>query len=127
MKNKTVKIISAIMLVMMVLVSMSNLVLAATTGDPLDPSQMTGKPSEASDKVNEAANIILGIVQVVAVAVAVIMLIVLAVKYISASPEGKADIKKSATMYIVGAILLFASTGILEILKQFATSTFGGE
>ena len=126
MKNKTVKIISAIMLVMMVLFSMSNLVLAAT-GDPLDPSKIQGQPSEASDKVNEAANIILGIVQVVAVAVAVIMLIVLAVKYISASPEGKADIKKSATMYIVGAILLFASTGILEILKQFATSTFGGE
>ncbi len=127
MKNKTVKIISAIMLVMMVLFSMSNLVLAATTGDPLDPSKIQGQPSKASDKVNEAANIILGIVQVVAVAVAVIMLIVLAVKYISASPEGKADIKKSATMYIVGAILLFASTGILEILKQFATSTFGGE
>lgn len=122
MKNKTVKIISAIMLVMMVLFSMSNLVLAASTLD----INIEGQQSQASDKVNEAANVILGIVQVVAVAVAVIMLVVLAIKYISASPEGKADIKKSATLYIVGAVLLFAATGILEILKQFSVSIFGG-
>lgn len=125
MKKKTVKIISTIMLVTMILFSISNLVLAATTGDPLDPSQMQGQTSNASTKVQEVANIILGIVQVVAVAVAVIMLIVLAVKYISASPEGKADIKKSATLYIVGAVLLFASTAILGVLKEFATSAFG--
>ena len=120
MKNKTIKIISSIMLVMMVLFSMSNLVLGTTLDVEITPEK-----SEASDAVNSAANIILGIVQVVAIAVAVIMLIVLAIKYISASPEGKADIKKSATMYVVGAILLFAASGILQILKQFAESAFG--
>lgn len=122
MKNKTVKIISAIMLVMMVLFSMSNLVLGSTLDINIE-----GEESDASKAVNDAANIILGIVQVVAVAVAVIMLVVLAIKYISASPEGKAEIKKSAMLYIVGAVLLFAATGILEILKKFAVSTFGGE
>ncbi len=122
MKNKTIKIISSIMLVIMVLFSMSNLVLGSTLDINIE-----GEESDASKAVNDAANIILGIVQVVAVAVAVIMLVVLAIKYISASPEGKAEIKKSAMLYIVGAVLLFAATGILEILKKFAVSTFGGE
>ena len=122
MKNKTIKIISSIMLVIMVLFSMSNLVLGSTLDINIE-----GEESDASKAVNDAANIILGIVQVVAVAVAVIMLVVLAIKYISASPEGKAEIKKSAMLYIDGAVLLFAATGILEILKKFAVSTFGGE
>ena len=122
MKNKTIKIISSITSVIMVLFSMSNLVLGSTLDINIE-----GEESDASKAVNDAANIILGIVQVVAVAVAVIMLVVLAIKYISASPEGKAEIKKSAMLYIVGAVLLFAATGILEILKKFAVSTFGGE
>lgn len=119
MKKKTVKIISAIMLIVLVLVSMSNLVLAATTDITIE-----GKETSASKTVNNIASMILGIVQVIAIAVAVIMLIVLAIKYISASPEGKADIKKMATLYILGAVLLFGATGILEVIKKFATEAF---
>ena len=52
--------------------------------------------------------------------IAVIMLIVLAIKYISAAPSEKADIKKSATIYIVGAVLLFAASGVLAIIQGFA-------
>lgn len=119
MKKKTVKIISAIMLTILVLASMSNLVLAATTDITIE-----GKETDASKAVNNIASMILGIVQVVAIAVAVIMLIVLAIKYISSSPEGKADIKKTATLYVVGAVLLFGATGILEVVKKFATEAF---
>lgn len=72
--------------------------------------------------IQNQANDIIGIVQVVAVAIAVIMLIWLAIKYISAAPSEKADIKKSALIYIVGAVLLFATTGILQVIKTFATN-----
>ena len=50
------------------------------------------------------------------------MLIVLAIKYISAAPGDKADIKKHAVIYVVGAIVLFAATGILQIIKSFSTN-----
>ena len=60
------------------------------------------------------------IVQVVGVGVAVIMLVVLAIKYISAAPSDKAEIKKHAVVYVVGAIVLFAASGILGIIRKFA-------
>ena len=63
---------------------------------------------------------ILTIAQVIGVGVAVIMLIVLAIKYISAAPSDKAEIKKHMVVYIVGAVVLFAASGILEIIKRFA-------
>jgi hypothetical protein len=48
------------------------------------------------------------------------MLLTVAMKYMSAAPGDKADIKKSAVAYVVGAIVLFAVTGILTIIEQFA-------
>ena len=50
------------------------------------------------------------------------MLMFLGIKYITASPDGKAEIKKSATQYVVGAVILFAASGILQIVKNFAVS-----
>ena len=48
------------------------------------------------------------------------MLIFVGIKFLTASPEGKAEIKKTAVIYIVGAVLLFAATGILQIVKNLA-------
>ena len=79
-----------------------------------------GTDTNTSNKIVGQANQIIGIVQVVAVSIAVIMLIWLGIKYMSAAPSEKADIKKSALIYIVGAVLLFAATGILQIIRTFA-------
>lgn len=78
-------------------------------------------PGPGSEQIKGIAGIILGIIQVVAVAVALIMLIVLAIKYMAASPSEKADVKKSLTVYIVGALILFAGAGLLNIVQKVAT------
>ncbi len=39
-----------------------------------------------------------------------------------AAPEEKADFKKSAYIYIVGAVLFFAASNILTIVYKFAES-----
>ena len=81
------------------------------------------KSDTNSGTAKAATNItgtIIGVVQVIGVAVAIIMLIVLAIKYISAAPNDKAEIKKHAVVYVVGAVVLFAAAGILEIIKGFA-------
>ena len=82
----------------------------------------------AADSVNSMIGAILTVAQVIGVGVAVIMLIVLAIKYISAAPGDKADIKKHAVVYVVGAVVLFAASGILGIIKNFAgnVSASGG-
>lgn len=72
---------------------------------------------------NAARNItaaIISSVRIIGVCIAVTMLLVLAMKYMSAAPGEKADIKKSAIVYVVGAVVLFAVVGILGIIEQFA-------
>lgn len=124
MKNKTLKIMSVLVLITMVVMCLSNIVMAADS-DLLDPKGVTATPTTASGSVSTIVSQVLGIVQVIAIGVAVIMLVVLAIKYISAAPSEKADIKKGLTVYIIGAILLFGASGILQIIKSFAGSLPG--
>jgi len=46
------------------------------------------------------------------------MLLVIGIKYITASPEGKADIKGTAIAYLIGAVCIFAAVGILNGIKD---------
>lgn len=64
---------------------------------------------------------IITIARVICAAVAVSMLAILGMKYMTAAPSEKADIKKHAVVYIVGAVVMFACTGILGIIQNFAT------
>ncbi len=62
----------------------------------------------------------LGVVQVIGLAFAIIMLIVLAIKYMTSAPNDRAEVKKHLVPYVIGAIFVFAASGIVEIIKQFA-------
>lgn len=88
----------------------------------VDPNQFSGTDSDISGTMGNLSNIILRVVQVIGTAVAVIMLIVLAIKYISAAPGDKAEIKKHAVVYVVGAVILFAATGILGLIQSFSNN-----
>ena len=78
----------------------------------------------ADDSVTKSVTNISGavitIARVICAAVAVAMLAILGMKYMSGAPSEKADIKKHAVVYIVGAVIMFACTGILGIIQQFA-------
>ncbi len=76
--------------------------------------------NDAVDKVRTTAQSVVTIAQVIGVGVAVIMLVVLAMKYMTSAPNERAEIKKHAIVYIIGAVVLFASVGILEIIKSLA-------
>lgn len=72
----------------------------------------------------KAMKVILGIFEVVTVAFGIIMLIVLAIKYMTSAPGDKAEIKKHAAVYIVGACMAFGATGVLSIIKKFTEDAF---
>ena len=98
----------------------------ATGGTSFDSISVGTIVSGASDdtgaarSINKMIGAVLTVVQVIGVGVAVIMLVVLAIKYIAASPGDKAEIKKHAVVYVVGAVVLFAASGILGIIRKFA-------
>lgn len=76
----------------------------------------------ATDSVKSVAGSIITIARVICAGVAVAMLTILGIKYMSSAPSEKADIKKHAVPYVVGAVIMFGCTGILSIIEQFAAS-----
>lgn len=122
-KRSIMKIFSVALMVAMVAMCLSNVVFA----DMPDPTTFGGTSGTTSQRFSTILNTILGVVQVIGVAVAVIMLIVLAIKYISAAPGDKAEIKKHAVVYIVGAVVLFGATGLLGIIKNFTAETVNAQ
>lgn len=122
MSKKTIfRIFSIALMVVMLTMAIQNIAFA----DEYAYNPEGNQSSTTATKFQGILNVILGIVQVIGIAIAVIMLIVLAIKYISAAPSDKADIKKSATAYIIGAVILFAASGVIQIIKNFANDTIG--
>ena len=75
----------------------------------------------AGTSVKNVVGAIVAIMRIVGSGVAIIMIIAVAIKYMSAAPGERADIKKHAVPFVVGAIILFASSNILGILADFAS------
>ena len=63
---------------------------------------------------------VLSVVRYVGVGIAIIMLIVLAIKYMSTAPEAKAEMQKTLLPYFIGAVVLFAATSFVDIIRTFA-------
>lgn len=66
-------------------------------------------------EVISAAGVILGAIRIFGTIISVLILAIIGIGYIMSSPEGKADYKKNMYPFIIGAILLFSGT----ILVQF--------
>lgn len=78
--------------------------------------------TNVTDSFTKISGAIITIARVVCMGVAITMLVMVGIKYMSAAPGEKADIKKHAVIYVVGAVVMFASTGILGIIQKFASN-----
>ncbi len=130
------KIICIILVLILTMAVLQNYTYAATTAPTSDTGgsaggsfdwnnkkkeMMTGEgDEEVLNPINDIAGTAITVTQIIAIGVAIIMLIVLAMKYMLSAPGDKATIKKHAVVYIIGAIAMFACTGILEIIRKFA-------
>jgi hypothetical protein len=122
MKNNVIKVVTITLLALLLVASIIPNTYSLKYGEINEHSVSVNAEdnSGAADSVNRIVGALLTTVQVVGSGVAVIMLIVLAIKYISAAPSDKAEIKKHAVVYVVGAVVLFAATGIISIVRRFA-------
>lgn len=116
--NKIMKIITVLAIIAMVTTMMSAVFASGAAGVLGD---LKGNTKAAGD-ITKTANNIIGIVQVICYAAAVIMLVMLGVKFITSSPEGKAEIKKSAIIYVIGAIIVFAAGTLLTVISNLSTN-----
>lgn len=113
MNRKTMKVVSAILVAIILTFSISNIVCAQ------GPGAYTGTTPSNVTEINELGNKIIGILQVLGSITAVVILMVLGFKYMMGSAEDKADYKKSMIPYIVGAICIFLAPMIAGAIYNF--------
>lgn len=102
---------------------MPNVVCVEAAGNNFQLNAFDGEVASAAgvkNLVNDTAITAISIARVVCVSIAIVILLVIAMKYMMSAPGDRADIKKHAVHYIIGAFILFGVTGILGIINNFA-------
>ena len=121
MYKKIIKIACLIFIILIVSCTfISNSVLAS---DNYNVQVFENKDSGAiGTSIETAAGTLLYVIKIVAVGVGLRMLAVLAMKYMMSSAQERATIKQSATVYVIGAVVLFGAAGILDIIETFVNN-----
>lgn len=113
------KVIKIILCISMVMMFFSNLCYA-----DFDPSTFKevytndGKQSTIATAGGKA----FGVAATVGNAVAIILLVIAGMKYMFSSVDAKATIKEKLVMYVMGAIMLFAASGIVSLIGNWSTT-----
>ena len=121
--NKTVKVISTILMVILLVSMFSSVVMASSSAADKVDSIKSSVPTDAEGKINTLAGNIIGVLTTVGIAVAVIILLILGIKYMMGSASEKAEYKKTMIPYLVGAILIFGASGIAKIVISMTSFT----
>lgn len=118
--KKSMKIITLALIVVMAIM-LGTSVLA--TGVDLDPSTIVANTSgDGGDKMQAIGATILGYVRIIGSILAVVILAIIGLKYMMGSAEEKAEYKKSMMPYLIGAILVFASSQLASAIYNAANS-----
>lgn len=116
LNKKSIKILSIVLLVVILLVTIGSSVFATTT-IPETPFN--------NDKASDLVGVVLGALKWGAIMIAAGMLIYMGIKYMTSAPDGKAEMKKQLTIYIVGFILAVAAAAIVGVLETTIKSAAG--
>jgi len=124
-KNKVFKILIALLIALAIIISLSQNVFALK---PIDTMfEGTGDKSNVSQNMTQIIGSVINIIQVVSTGIAILMLVIIGVQYIYASPSSKVQLAKTSIYYVLGAILIFAASGLLSIIKKFAITNIQNE
>lgn len=108
-----------IVLMAMILVTITTTVMAADSTTTITPSSIDGTSGVDVGNISTLGNSVVKILTTVGVVASVIVLVVLGIKYMMGSAEEKAEYKKTLMPYVIGAGLVFAASGIANIVYTF--------
>lgn len=103
---------------------------ATALADPIDTllSSVNQEEVSAGDTtgtgIQAAINTILGITQIAGTGVALIAVSLLGIKYMLASAEDKAEIKKYIVGVVIGGLLVFGGVELAQMLANFTGEVF---
>lgn len=116
--NKTIKIIATLLLALLLVATVSQVVLAASTYtgiiDEVD-QQGQGVATEVNG-VKTLAGKIIRVIRNIAAIAAIVIISILGIKYMMGSTQEKADYKKSFIPLIVGVVVVFGAAQIASMI-----------
>ena len=117
--KKELKIIIKILFILLVLITIFMQI--KCLADTVVSDEDIKKPSTDQDISALPIGTIISLVRYIGTVVALVLIMVLGIKYMTASVEQKADYKRTFMPYLIGAILLFAGTNIVAMIYNMAT------
>lgn len=121
---KKFKKICILIILLTLAITVFNFCYAAGGGEVLN--SFTGKDMSADNSGKKIAKILAAVlngIRLTGAGIATIILLVIGFKYAIASVGERADIKKYAMNYVIGALILFGATGLLTIVKNIITES----
>ena len=97
----------------------------ATAGDVANIFQKAEESNVDTGDMTTVAGNIVNIITWVGIIVAIIVLLVLGIKYMMGSAAEKAEYKKTMIPYLVGAVLIFGASAIVQAVVKMTTMTTG--
>ena len=116
MSTKTMKILTTVATVLLVISMGATIVLGYS------PANVTPTDVKGTETVKTLGNQITGLIQTVGVIASVVILMILGIKYMMGSAEEKAEYKKTMIPYLIGAVLLFAASFLATSVYDFAVN-----
>ena len=112
LSKKSMKILSIVIMAVMLLMTIGTSVFAVAVPEPDNWS-----PDEGSDLDNTIGKV-LGIIQWAGIVAAVAIAMFIGIKYITSSPEGKAELKKTLLFYVAGIVILLSASAIVTAIQS---------
>ena len=117
--------IFAVLLILAIAMIAFTTVANATAGDVANIFQKAEESNVDTGDMTTVAGNIVNIITWVGIIVAIIVLLVLGIKYMMGSAAEKAEYKKTMIPYLVGAVLIFGASGIVQAVVEMTTMTTG--
>ena len=127
MNTKTLtRILTIILIVAVLLIQLGSSVMATdfSKSDSIQSFIKTNAKEDTGlgDAANSIGGAILGVVRIIGNFIAIGFLIWLGIKWVMASAQEKADLKKNMWSYVIGVVLIFGAANIIPWIVTLATN-----
>lgn len=113
--KKILNIIFVIFLALIIVIMLENTVFASKLTDLTDDVKIG---TQLRKEAAPVGNKILGSIKVIGMFLSVIIIMIVGIKYMFGSVEERAEYKKTATLFLIGAILLFATPQVIDLIYK---------
>ena len=117
MKKYIISIVSVLIIVML-LCSIIYQTQAVGLDIIKDHESLYIQNKEDNTKIVPIANIIVAVIRAVGIAISLLMLTLKGIKYITGRVQEKAEYKQTMWPYIIGAILIFAGSAVVDLIYR---------